>query len=164
MMNPILWSDLFILGQASMAVAPPDDRSSVATSIVLLAAGGMAFVGAIVWLGLRHARQEREMEHTERMKALEMGVRLPKDTPWWSPAKLAASLGVVVPIVALVTAVSTSKTSNAEVAWIGAGAVGVASVICGTILALRSQELQRHPQAPAYYKPPVDPVEHELSI
>ena len=35
-----------------------------------------------VILGLRHARLERELEHAERMKALELGRTLPKDEPF----------------------------------------------------------------------------------
>ena len=38
-----------------------------------------------VVLGICHARNERELEHSERMKALELGRALPGDESRWTP-------------------------------------------------------------------------------
>jgi hypothetical protein len=93
-------------------------------------AGLLVVVALPVWLGTRHALRERQMEHTERMKALEMGVLLPKDQPKWTPEKLPMAIGAGVPIAALIAGLSAGRD-----AWVAVGMVGTAGVICGTILA-----------------------------
>ena len=61
---------------------------------------GMAIPIVIVpvALGIKYARRERELEHAERMKALELGRTLPQDEPLWSPGRLCLAIGVGVPI------------------------------------------------------------------
>ena len=53
--------------------------------------GGLSIAALAIILGIRHDRRKREMEHIERMKALELGRTLPQDEPWLSPAKIAAA-------------------------------------------------------------------------
>ena len=74
--------------------------------------GGLSISGLAIVLGIRHDRQKREMEHLERMKALEFGRTLPQDEPWLSPAKIAALIGAVVPLGVFVS-VGTATTSPA---------------------------------------------------
>jgi hypothetical protein len=89
-------------------------------------------------LVLRHARLERELEHAERIKALELGRTLPQDEPWWTPARICVAIGAGVPIGVFGLAFLAGQTMHdAEPAWIAAGMVGVAGVLCGTFLAGR---------------------------
>lgn len=107
--------------------------------LVILLIGG-AFLVALVGivLGIRHSRFEREIEHAERMKALELGMTLPKDAPWWTPTRVAVAIGAAVPLGCFLLALAASESSPAnQLAWPAACGVGVVSVICGTILALR---------------------------
>lgn len=59
----------------------------------------------IVW-SLVQAGRKRELEHRERMKALEMGISLPIDRAWAAGACIA--IGAVVPVGALIVALIAS--------------------------------------------------------
>ena len=56
--------------------------------IIPIVAMAIPIVLVPVVLGIRHARLERELEHAERMKALELGRTLPEDEPWWTPPRI----------------------------------------------------------------------------
>jgi hypothetical protein len=89
-------------------------------------------------LGIRHARHVRELEHAERMRALELGRILPQDESWWSPARICIAIGAGVPIGTFVSAWMASETLGFfEPIWASAGVVGLAGVISGTVLAGR---------------------------
>jgi hypothetical protein len=92
-----------------------------------------------VGLAMKHARIERELEHAERMKALELGRTLPHDESWWSPARISAAIGVGVPIGVFFCAwqVSSSGMEQTPAVWVSAGLVGLAGVVCGSLLANR---------------------------
>jgi hypothetical protein len=86
-------------------------------------------------LGIRYARHEREMEHAERMRALELGRTLPKDESWWTLPRIGAAIGAGVPASVFFCAWQASESlQEAKVAWIGASIVGLGAVICGTKL------------------------------
>ena len=88
-------------------------------------------------LGLKHARFLREVEHAERMRAMELGQTLAEDESW-SPANIAVAIGAGVPIGSLGIAWLASKSLGfAPIGpiWNAAGMVGLAGVICGSILA-----------------------------
>jgi hypothetical protein len=88
-------------------------------------------------LGFKHARFLREVKHAERMRAMELGLTLPEDDAF-SPAKLAAGIGIGVPTGSFLLAWLADLTSNGgEAIWTAAGFVGLGGVICGTILAYR---------------------------
>jgi hypothetical protein len=88
-----------------------------------------------VILGLRHARLERELEHAERIKALELGQTLPQDEPWWTPARICVAIGAGVPVGVFGCALMASHSIGyQEPIWTAAGVVGVAGVLCGTFL------------------------------
>src|SRR5262245_40329770 len=134
--------------------------------------GGILFgllivVGLPVVLGIRMSARHRELEHLERMKALELGRPWPGETlaeteaHAGSSSERSAKIGVWVPLGALgIAFVATPIISNRAdmthmAIWISAAAVGVTGVICGTILAMRT------PQAPppishAAFKPPLE--------
>lgn len=91
-----------------------------------------------VILGIRYERQKRELEHAERMKALELGRTLPGDEPWLSPPKLCLAIGGVVPIgVFLVAMLACQSLGYRDEIFVFAGLVGVTAVVCGTILTLK---------------------------
>ena len=103
-------------------------------------------------LALKHARFLREREHAERMKALEMGLTLPRDESR-SPAGVAFGVGVVVPIASMLVAWVATRDYNVvdtpiEMIWKTAAWVGVSGVIGGTVLASQ-QILKRDRPAPA---------------
>jgi hypothetical protein len=113
-------------------------------SLFVLTAVGLLAFGAtfvpIIW-GLKQARRNRELEHMERMKALEMGQPLlgaGKNQP--PPvAHTAVAIGTRVPIGVFGCAWLASMTVGyQETIWIMAGVVGLGAVICGTILAKQS--------------------------
>jgi hypothetical protein len=89
-----------------------------------------------VILGLRHARIERECEHAERMKALELGRTLPGDEPWWSPARISVAIGAGVPIGVFLCALAANHQGPPHIGiWISASLVGIAGIAGGTTLA-----------------------------
>jgi hypothetical protein len=89
-------------------------------------------------LGIKFAQRQRELEHAERMRALELGRTLPQDEPWWSPSKIAATIGAGVPVGSSLCAwLATESSGYHEEVWLFSGMVGVAGVICGSILAAK---------------------------
>jgi hypothetical protein len=119
-----------------------------------------------VALGLKHAKLLRELEHAERMKALELGRTLPQDEPFWSPPKICVAIGAGVPIGVFFCAFLASQMGGRhEEVWVMAGFVGIAGVISGSVLASKYFN-QRHlaessnPYASA--KPTVDADEFDV--
>ena len=113
-------------------------------------------------LCVRQARQKREMEHRERMKALEFGRHLPGDEPEWSPARVALKIGAGVPLGSMGIAWLANATldNSAEVAWMAAGFIGFAGVICGSLLAIKAFGMSYQPShgyGDAARKPAFDP-------
>jgi FtsH-binding integral membrane protein len=97
--------------------------------------GGLGISGLAIVLGIRHDWRKRELEHLERMRAFELGRTLPQDQPWLSPARIGAALAIVVPIAAFVSAcAATDSAGYQEHVWIAALMVGVAAVVCGSLL------------------------------
>jgi hypothetical protein len=119
--------------------------------------GGLLIAGLAIILGIRHDRQKREMEHIERMKALELGRTLPQDEPWLSPAKLAALIGGVVPLGVFVS-VGTATTSSGyhEQMWLAATCVGMVAVISGSVVAVQSSRSRKTSDSVAVVKPYVE--------
>ena len=89
-------------------------------------------------LGLRHARFLRQVEHAERMKAMELRRTLPQDEPWWTPARISVTIGAGVPVGALAAAcLATGLVGFREEAWGISGAVGMFGVVAGSVLAAK---------------------------
>lgn len=98
--------------------------------------GGLSLGALAIILGIRHDRRKRELEHLERMRALELGRKLPQDEPWLSPTKIALVIGGFVPLVAFSSvATATARTGFHEEMWLAACSVSAAAVISGSILA-----------------------------
>lgn len=156
-MPSIVWA------QAVAPLAPgnqfdPIQMTAVIASFIVL---GLAIVvGLPVWMGIRHARHDRELQHAERMKALELGLLPPGEVSRpWTPVRLAAAIGLWVPIAVFGGAFLAAMGGYREPGpWWAAGAIGVAAVAGGTILLLRlpaSTEPQRPDPIPRAPKLPV---------
>jgi hypothetical protein len=91
-----------------------------------------------VALGVKYAQRLRELEHQERMKALELGRTLPQDEAWWSPAKICVLIGAGVPIGSSFCAyLATESRGYHQDVWMSSMLVGIAGVVCGTVLAAK---------------------------
>jgi hypothetical protein len=112
-------------------------------------------------LGFKHARFLREVEHAERMKAMELGQTLPEDQPW-TPAHIAVAIGAGVPIAAMFIAfIAAPKAGSSEGVWMATMLIGVAGVIGGTVLA--SMQFSKRDQAAASdEKPAYDPDAYDV--
>jgi hypothetical protein len=89
-------------------------------------------------LGIRFERYKRELEHTERVKALELGRTLPGDGSWWTLQRISVAIGAGVPMAVFFCAWQASASlHDPEPAWVGAGIVGLAAVVSGSVLAGR---------------------------
>jgi hypothetical protein len=108
-------------------------------------------------LGLRHARYEREVEHLERMKALELGRTLPGDAPFWSPNRLCAAMGLALPLALFVLSFAFSRFMDRgeEAAWVFGSATAIVGMLCGTALAIFLP--RREAATAASFKPTLDP-------
>jgi hypothetical protein len=124
----------------------------------------LAFLGIgigyfAIHLGIRHDKYKRELEHQERMRALELGRSLPGDSSWLSPAKLSLLIAAGVPIgIFTCASFATVESGFHQDIWMAACLVGLGSVICGTVLGALSfarTDQARH-QAEYSLKPEVD--------
>jgi hypothetical protein len=122
--------------------------------------GLMIVIGLPVWLGLRHARFERELGHAEKMRAMELGIASPEEAAGgssWKPTDICMGVGVWVPITVFGGALAAHFFGPAapEV-WAAAAGVGATGIICGTILMCRLP-------ASAFHNPPRVPVPPSLA-
>src|SRR5437764_6394014 len=89
-------------------------------------------------LALRQARLDRQLEHAERMRALELGRTLPQDESWWSPARVSVAIGVGVPVGVFFCSWMASATAGPQaLLWVSAAVVGLGGVASGSFLANR---------------------------
>jgi hypothetical protein len=127
--------------------------ATAALMVVLM--GTMCGVPMI--LHYRNEAKKRELEHIERLKAIEFGRTLPQDERWWSPGWTALVIGAGVPIgVFLCVLLASTQVGYHEQMWIGASSVGISSVICGTILAFQSSRARKLGHDPDAGKPEVE--------
>lgn len=126
--------------------------------------GGLGISGLAIVLGIRHDRRKRELEHIERMRAFELGRTLPQDQPWLSPAKVGAALAIVVPIATFASAcAATDSTGYHEHIWIAALMVGLAAVICGSLLVGSSIKKEAASTASATAKPYIEEDAYDVA-
>jgi hypothetical protein len=114
-------------------------------------------------LGLKHARYLRQMEHEERMKAMELGHTLDEDQSW-TPAGTAMMIGAGVPIAAMFIAfIAAPKQGANEALWMATAMIGVAGVISGSVLA--AMQFSKRDQAAPFsteLKPAFDPDAYDV--
>ena len=107
--------------------------------------GGL-FVFLALPIVLHHhgERRKRELEHIERMRAIDAGRPYPGENrfglaglpKWVVPQIIAVAIGAVVPLGVFLCAFLTNLiTGYHKDIWIAAAMVGLGSVICGTVLA-----------------------------
>jgi hypothetical protein len=119
--------------------------------------GGLAIAPLSIGLHFRHERRKREMEHMERMKALELGRTLPQDEPWFSPLRIALLIGGAVPLGAFTSVgLATAAVGFHDGMWLAACIVGTASVISGSTLAVQSLKPRETALSPSDLKPYVE--------
>lgn len=124
--------------------------------IIPLAALAIPIIVAPTAMAFKHAAKLRDLEHAERMRALELGRFNPADESWSVNGRIGAGIGAGVPIVALITAmVATLEGGFHEEIWMSSGMVGVAGVICGTVLAAQARSAAAKDQSAA--KPVYEP-------
>jgi len=134
------------------------------------------FAYPIVLWGMRHDRLRREMEHAERMKALEVGrdwpvngsdpitvavqaqprARGPAD-PVWSLARKCVSLAFWLPVGVFLV---TQSRANHFGIWAGTALIASTSLVCATTLVLRRSAAGQRPVEVPYQangKPAYDP-------
>jgi len=142
-----------------------------------LIAGGILICLVAVVGGLLHGRSNRLLAHAERMKALEMGRDLPSeaatargrgiagmdadqpDRPAADKCFSVAGKACLLGFVFAVGAANSGSNGYAVAIAIAAatGAIGVTSVICGTVLAARTTAARGPSYASAPRKPYYDP-------
>lgn len=124
----------------------------------LLAFLGIGIGYFAVHFGLRQEKLKRELEHKERMMALEMGRSLPGDLPWLSPLRVGFLIATVVPIGVFGFAFLTDRGSgfHADI-WRSAGMVSIFALVCGAVVAcVASRQGQNHADLRQVEKAPVD--------
>jgi len=112
----------------------------------------MAFLGIgiayyAIHFGIRLERTKRELEHKERMRALELGRSLPGDGSWLSPLRVgfAIALGVPAAVFGFAT-LSTQAVGYHGDIWQAAGIVSVFAVACGSVVVCLSAVRQAQPE------------------
>jgi len=119
--------------------------------------GGLSIAPIAIFVGCRHEQRKRELEHMERMRALELGRRLPQDESWLSPSKIGALIAIIVPVAAFVPAWLTSQFAGYhEATWIATAMVGTAAVISGSVLVASSHKQDATPSESLTTKPYVE--------
>jgi hypothetical protein len=113
-------------------------------------------------LAFRQSRRKLELEHAERMRAIELGRPFYRqgereDETWTETARLAKAIGVVVPQGSLGCAFVASLILGVhQEIWIAAGMVGLAGVVCGWLLAAQIGGANQDARQAADLKPRVD--------
>lgn len=124
--------------------------------IIPIAALGIPIVVVPTALAFKHAAKLRDLEHAEKMRALELGRFNPGDGEWTVNGRIGAGIGAGVPIVSMIAAmVASLEVGFHEEIWMFSGMVGIAAVICGSILAAKSRSAasEGHSVAKPVYEP-----------
>jgi hypothetical protein len=112
--------------------------------VVLFVVGLICAMFVPIVLHFRVERRKRELDHIERMRAIEVGRSFPGDLknsllafPQWAvPHLMALAIGVAVPLgVFLFAFLATLIGGFHKDVWIASGMVGLGAVISGTVLA-----------------------------
>jgi hypothetical protein len=117
-------------------------------------------------MAMKQARIERELEHRERMRALELGMTLRQDESWWSAARIGLAIAGGVPLGVFLCAWLASNPDRPDSSpWVAAGIVGFASVVSGSLFLnrhlSRSNAIDMHDNR--FAKPQVDADAFEVA-
>ena len=110
-------------------------------------------------LALKYARYERELEHKERMRALELGRRMPGEEPWVTPGRISLAIGAVVPVGVFFFAwMADQAGGHQDEVWVGVTMVAITSVLCGSMLAAKHFNQQARTNVYANVSSPGKPM------
>jgi hypothetical protein len=124
-----------------------------------IAVGGVLLValGILIWAVMRHSRRNRELLHTERMRALELGQPASFSEPDKLQEKYAHNafwiafwVGAGVPMVAAGAAAQVMTQANVHelgltlAIWGGVAVISIASVVCATVLMVSARRVGWH--------------------
>src|SRR5215475_787102 len=103
--------------------------------IVIL--GGAGAVLLLLIMRINNAQRRREMEHAERMKAMEMGLAVPPRDSSAARAAVCIAIGAVVPIAAMLIAWfgTDGRPHYADVVWVFSSVLAITCVGCATGMA-----------------------------
>ena len=88
-----------------------------------------------IYMGIRHDRYKRELEHKERMLALELGRTLPGDISWFSTQRIGLLMGAIVPVCLFGYAgLLTQSHGYHPQIWESCSIVGTLSILSGAVL------------------------------
>jgi hypothetical protein len=122
-----------------------------------VAIGAFGFAVIPMALHVRGEQRKRELEHIERMKALELGRPFSgedEDATWYSPMRIAFAVGVGVPLGAFFSAALSSMAIGFhEPVWIATGIASLAGVISGSTVAGHHLTLRHKATHPHTGKP-----------
>lgn len=112
---------------------------------LLVLGSGIGAVALPIVLHFRGERRKHELEHIERMRAIEVGRSYPGELKntllnfprWVIPHVIALAIGAAVPLgVFLFAFLATLIVGFHQDVWMASMAVGLGAVICGTVLAV----------------------------
>ena len=134
---------LLPLAQISVSSDMTRDLTRMAPLLIPIVALFIPIIVVPTAIVMKQAQRRRELEHAERIRALELGRTLPGDEPALSPEKLSAGIGIVVPLGSLLVGwlACESQGYRAEI-WVMASVVSLAGVLGGTILASRQMGMR----------------------
>jgi len=129
-------------------------EAEIPTGILLIAFAAIVllFIGFVSWLGIRQLAKSRDLEHLERIKALEMGKPIGPSEAEKCQIKYLHNvfwicfwIGAGVPLAATSAASSIMIQTNLQefriilAIWICVAVISVASVVCATALMISSR-------------------------
>ncbi len=131
-------------------LAPPHTEAEIPTSILVIAIVAIAllFIGILSWLGIRHAAKSRDLEHVERIKALELGRATGPSAAdkylhniFWISFWIGAGVPIAATSAASTVMVQTRIQDFGIILsiWICVAVTSVASVACATVLMISSR-------------------------
>jgi hypothetical protein len=131
--------------------------------LTLIVVSVVVFLPVIIVPVLVHYRHERwklRMEHEAQLKALELGRAFPGrgyHESWFSPLRVGLIIGAGVPLGAFLSAMVTTICAGFhDGIWAATAAVGLASVIGGSVVAGRAYSESKTTSDAAEEKPVVD--------
>src|SRR3954449_10341927 len=110
------------------------------TSVYPIIGFALAFAGLgvgyfAIYMGIRHDRYKRELEHKERMLALELGRPLPGDISWLSTQRIGFLMGAVVPVCLFgLSGLLTQTHGFHPNIWESSSIVGALAILSGAVL------------------------------
>ncbi|MHC5541415.1 hypothetical protein ACYOEI_24605 [Singulisphaera rosea] len=112
-------------------------HSSIDPLIIPIFAMSIPIIIVPISLWMKHRRFVRELEHRERIRAMELGRNHLGDESWWSAPRISVALGVFQPLGLFVLAWAASEEMRGmgELIWFTSMIVAGMGVLGGTTIA-----------------------------